>query len=301
MTTNKPEQTGDQIAVGNIANAQAVAIGAGAMAVYHQGLTVDEVAALVMKLTDQAKAKPPLSFEPELVFIPDGPFLMGDDDIPLTAPQTVVDLPAYAIGLYPVTNEQFAEFIRQTGRLASSDLLWQGNRPPTDTLNHPVTGVTWQEAVAYCDWLRHLTERPYALPSEAQWEKAARGVDGGLFPWGDAWENGRCNTDLTTVTAVDALPPQSPYGCFDMVGNAREWTTTLWGAAPREPDALYRYPWVADSRRDNLNAPITTRRIFRGGRGDNPAAYRCSARGHYAPNRSGPRQQRHGFRVILAS
>ena len=244
--------------------------------------------------------KPRLAHEPELVEIPAGPFIMGAADDLLAAPLSAVDLPAYQIALYPVTNEQFAEFVQQTGRLVSSDLRWEGNRPPRERLRHPVTGVSWLEALAYCEWLSELTERPYTLPNEAQWEKAARGVDGRFYPWGNEWEDHRCNTDLEIETAVDAFPPQSPYGCYDMVGNGREWTTTLWGDSPREPDALYRYPWIADGRRDNLAAPPTTRRIFRGDRGEELTAYRCSARGHYAPNRSGPRQQRHGFRVVLA-
>jgi formylglycine-generating enzyme required for sulfatase activity len=267
------------------------------------GLTADEVTDLFLKLkqADQPAPKPPLPYEPETVLIPAGPFLMGDNDMSHAAPQTAVDLPTYAIGLYPVTNEQFAEFVQQSGRLASSDLLWEGNRPPRDQLRHPVTGVTWQEALAYCQWLAELTERPYSLPNEAQWEKAARGVDGRLYPWGNEWEDGRCNDDLAVVTAVDAFPPQSPYGCYDMVGNGREWTTTLWGDNPREPESLYRYPWVGDGRRDSLNAPSTTRRIFRGGRGDDFSAYRCSRRGALLPDQSGPRRNRHGFRVVLTT
>jgi formylglycine-generating enzyme required for sulfatase activity len=242
--------------------------------------------------------KPRLPVEPDTVLIPAGPFLMGNDDDTLAAPQTQVDLSAYRISLYPITNEQFAQFIRQTNRVASSEMLWEGNRPPHDRLRHPVMGVTWQEAVAFCQWLTDLTERPYILPSEAQWEKAARGVDGRLYPWGNEWDPACCNSDWEEITAVDAFPPQSDFGCYDMVGNAREWTTTLWGDAPREPADYYRYPWTEDGR-DNLDAPLTTRRIYRGGRGDGPTAYRCSRRNAYLPTRAGPRQQRHGFRVVL--
>jgi formylglycine-generating enzyme required for sulfatase activity len=232
------------------------------------------------------------------VLIPVEPFLMGDNTDPLASPQSQIDLPAYRISLYPITNEQFAQFIGQTNRAAGSELLWEGNRPPPDRLRYPVTGVTWQEALAFCQWLAELTERPYTLPNEAQWEKAARGVDGRLYPWGNEWDPARCNSDLDEVTAVDAFPPQSPYDCYDMVGNAREWTTTLWGDNPRQPADRYRYPWAEDGR-DDLNAPLTTRRIYRGGRGDGPTAYRCSRRNAYLPTRAGPRQQRHGFRVVL--
>jgi formylglycine-generating enzyme required for sulfatase activity len=242
--------------------------------------------------------QPRLPFEPEMVYIPDGPFLMGDDDNPLTAPQSRVHLPAFRMGRYPITNEQFAQFIRLTGHIAAPDLLWHGNQPPLDQQRHPVTGVTWDEAMAYCQWLSEQTGRLYTLPSEAQWEKAARGTDGRLYPWGHEWVADRCNSDENVLTAVDTFPAQSPYSCYDMVGNAREWTTTLWGISPRKPDDHYSYPWANDGR-DDLSVPRTTRRVFRSGRGDSPNAYRCSMRGSYLPNRSGPSQLRHGFRVVL--
>lgn len=246
--------------------------------------------------------KPRLPYEPETVLIPAGAFLMGDDDDPLAAPQHTVELPAFHIGRYPVTNEQFAHFLRKTNRVAASELLWDGNRSPEGKDQHPVTGVTWYDALAYCQWLSEQTGRPYTLPSEAQWEKAARGADGARFPWGDGWDAERCNADPEAIVAVDARPAQIRWGdeeVYDLVGNAREWTATLWGASPRAPDDDYRYPW-ADDGRDDLSAPRTTRRVFRGGRGEGPATYRCSARGSYLPERPGPRRNRHGFRVARA-
>jgi gamma-glutamyl hercynylcysteine S-oxide synthase len=283
--------TGDHTTVGDISNSQGVAIGPGAQ------VSVNNIT--IVEGRSPARHKATLPYEPATVEVPVGSFLMGADDDPWARPQCVVDLPAYHIGLYPVTNEQFAEFIRQTGRLVDTNALWRGNKPPDNKLSHPVTGVTWREALAYCDWLSDLTERLYSLPSEAQWEKAARGSDGRLYPWGNEWAPDRCNTDFNFETAVDAFPPQSPYGCFDMVGNAREWTSTLWGDDSRQPDDLYRYPWTADGRRDSLSASPIIRRIFRGGRRKELAAYRCSVRGHYAPNRSASGQQGHGFRVVI--
>lgn len=244
--------------------------------------------------------KPHLPYEPETVLVPAGPFRMGDDDDALAAPQHTVDLPAYHIGRYPVTNQQFAHFLWKTNRVAASELLWDGNRPPAGQETHPVAGVTWYEALAYCRWLAEQTGRPYTLPNEAQWEKAARGPDGARFPWGDAWDSERCNADPDAIVAVDAYPAQSPFGCYDMVGNAREWTAALWGSSPRAPDDVYRYPWAGDGR-DDLTAPPTTRRVYRSGRGDPPGAYRCSARGSYLPERPGPRRNRHGFRVARAA
>ena len=248
--------------------------------------------------TSSPEAKPKLSYEPDTVLIPAGQFIMGSDEHdPAEAPQHVVELPAYRIGRFPVTNEEFAHFIWQTGRVAAKELLWDGNQPPPDQLLHPVLGVTWFEALAYCQWLSQATGRDYSLPSEAQWEKAARGTDGRFYPWGNDWQEDRCNHDPDLVTAVNAFPPQSAYGCYDMVGNAREWTTTLWGTTSREPDTRYRYPWQADIH-DSLQAPATTRRIFRGGRSSDLTDYRCSKRGSYLPERSGPRRNRHGLRVM---
>ncbi|MCB0194201.1 MAG: SUMF1/EgtB/PvdO family nonheme iron enzyme [Anaerolineae bacterium] len=248
--------------------------------------------------SEVVQASPPLSYEPETIVIPEGSFIMGSDyGEPNEAPQHCVELLQYRIGKYPVTNWQYVEFTRQTGRVVDSALLWDGNRPAQDKLNHPVTGVTWYEAVAYCEWLSEQTGRRYILPSEAQWEKAARTIDGRLYPWGNDWQKDRCNTS-EEFTAVDAFPVQNDYGCFDMVGNAREWTTTLWGESPQMPDPKFSSKWQNDGR-DNLNAPKTTRRIYRGGRLENFIDYRCSLRGAYLPDKSGPKRDRHSFRVVL--
>jgi len=245
--------------------------------------------------------KPRLRFEPETVPIPAGSFIMGSDDHrPEEAPRHTVELPAYHIGIYPVTNEQYAQFVEKTGRVVESTLLWDGNLPPDDELGHPVTGITWYEALEYCQWLSELTERHYTLPSEAQWEKAARGPGSRIYPWGDDWDPERCNDDPGKIIPVTAYPAQSDYGCFDMVGNGREWTTTLWGKAPSAPDGKYAYPW-ADDGRDDISRPQTIRRIYRGGRAKEPHGFRCSARGDYLPGKPGPRRNRHGFRIVLLS
>ena len=245
----------------------------------------------------------PKHFEPETVHIPAGTFLMGspaEDDTPeFETPQHEVYLDAFRIGLYPVTNAQFAEFVWKTDRVAAKELLWDGNQPPQDQGKHPVTGVTCYEALAYCQWLSEQTGRAYTLPNEAQWEKAARGVDGRRYPWGDTWDATRCHTGPGSFAAVHACAAQSPYGCYDMVGNAREWTRTLWGVSPREPDQRYAYPWSDDARND-LSAPSTTRRVVRGGRDSKLARYGCAVRHSCFPDRAGPRRNRHGFRVVLA-
>ena len=278
---------GDTTTVGNISNAAGVAIGTGAQVNVHNyyGKSAE-------------RERPRLDYEPELVQIPAGPFLMGSDNAnPEEAPLHRVELETYAICRYPITNEQFARFVWDTGRVADKALRWQGNEPPEDKLNHPVSGVTWYEALAYCEWLEAQSGRTYRLPNEAQWEKAARGEDGRRYPWGNEWQEGRCNTG-DDFTAVDAFAAQNAYGCYDMAGNAREWTLTAWGKQMSAPDRAFAYPWQAD-RRNDPDLPSTIWRIYRGGRFSEPAGYRCSARGAYLPDKRGPKSNRHGFRVVL--
>jgi formylglycine-generating enzyme required for sulfatase activity len=237
----------------------------------------------------------------KLILIPSGPFLMGSDD-PAAPPwerkQHTVSLPAYCIGKYPVTNREYAQFIKGTRRLAAPELGWEGQNPPSDKLDHPVTGVTWYDALAYCDWLREQTGCRYALPNEAQWEKAARGADGRSYPWG-AWADGRCHQSQPGVAPVSAYPAQSPYGCYDMVGNVRQWTRALWGEKRKEIDPAYLYPWANDSRND-LTAASIVRRIYRGGAAaDELEDQRCTARHGAAPDSPGLPGKRFGLRVVM--
>ncbi len=238
-----------------------------------------------------------LPFEPKTTFIPQGTFIMGHKEVLFAAPPHDLSLPAFRIGVYPVTNREYAHFLHKTGRIARKEQLWQGNQPPTDQLEHPVSGVSWYDAIAYCDWLAEETKRPYTLPTEAHWERAARGTDGRFYPWGNTWQDGRCNTAEKT-TAVNAYPPQTESGLYDLVGNVREWTTTLWGLKSTQPDSLYAYPWQADGR-NSRDASAVVRRVVRRGRGKQPEDYNCCRRGSCLPDKTGRRQDRLGFRVLL--
>jgi formylglycine-generating enzyme required for sulfatase activity len=242
------------------------------------------------------------SFEPETVLIPEGSFLMGSpvggERPAWETPQHSVELPEYRIGKYPVTCAQYAEFVHRSKRLATPELGWDGQNPPEARLNHPVSGVTWYEALAYCQWLSAATGRSYSLPNEAQWEKSARGSDGRRYPWGNAYDPARCAAG-GPPRAVDALPPQSIFNVYDLVGSVRQWTCSLWGVSRPEPDRAYGYPWKDDGRND-LTAHSQIRRVFRGGSlTDLPAELICAARGSTAPDQPGPNQKRHGFRVVL--
>ena len=247
------------------------------------------------------KAKPRVDPEPrEMAFIASGPFVMGDQSGERQSlPQGAIILDYdFLIAVTPVTNAEYAQFVWKTKRVATPEMLWDGNSPPLDKRDHPVMGVTWYEALAYCQWLSELSGRGYRLPTEAEWEKAARGIDGRTYPWGNVWDASRCNAEADLITSVKAFPVQSESGCYDMVGNAREWTTTIWGSSPNAPDPRYTGKW-ADDGRDDTSAPSTMRRIYRGGKGRDNAGFRCSARGSYSPQKQGPRSNRHGFRVVL--
>ncbi len=251
-------------------------------------------------------------WEPETTLVPAGPFLMGSqagEGIPAyETPQFKVTLPAYRIGKYPVTNKQYAYFIKETEQMAPVELGWgNGNEPSKEQEAQPVRGVTWYDALAYCLWLIKKTGRPYTLPSEAQWEKAARGSEGNLFPWGNDWQDGRfCNTDFNQITAVITFPQgSSPYDGWDMVGNVREWTTSLWGRNRRHNlELISQYPWdeawTPNSGQDDLKKSRQFRRVTRGGASLLTGfPLRVARRESELPYRAGLSNGRVGFRVAL--
>ncbi len=250
--------------------------------------------------------KPRLPFEPELVEIPAGDFILGTDEgQAYEAPSHKINLPTYKIGKFPVTNAQYVEFMKQTGASISPKAGWElarvGQAPPEVKLNHPLVGISWDEAVTYCRWLSEQTGRDYRLPSEAEWEKAARGPqDQRVYPWGQSWDDQRANQNGRETTPVDHYPAQSPYRCYDMVGNVWEWTGTIWGSERAEPDFVYPYP--APNQTDGREAPPTKQalhreyRLCRGGSfRDKPARLRCSARARFAADTP---HVRRGFRVV---
>ena len=161
--------------------------------------------------------------------------------------------------------------------------------------------VSWYDAVAYCNWLAEVTGKPYNLPSEVEWEKGARGSDGHIWPWGDQWDAGRCNSIESgpdDSTPVGAYPTgASPYGLLDMAGNVWEWTRSLWGEDFDNPSFKYPYD-LADGREDS-GASGGVRRVLRGGAFTRSRGYvRCAYRGRSYPH---PRHKNYGLRVMLAS
>lgn len=225
---------------------------------------------------------------PDIVWceVPEGPFLMGsseardantyDDE----KPQHRVELPSHRIGLYPVTNAQYRLFVEGGGYEDSRYWMEEGwvwrsengivapeswDERMWNSPNRPVVGVNWYEAMAFASWLAAQLDMPIQLPTEAEWEKAARGDDGRIYPWGDEWDPERANTQETGIgqtSTVGIFPAgASPYGCLDMSGNVWEWTLSLWGQKDGQPEFGYRYD-PSDGRED----PNTKgKRIIRGG------------------------------------
>jgi formylglycine-generating enzyme required for sulfatase activity len=233
------------------------------------------------------------SFEPETVLIPGGSFPMGSDiDAPRERPRHVTTLVDYRIGRMPVTCREYAAFLDDNRRVKQPE-GWFNRRLPGKE-NHPVTGVSWNGAVAYCDWLSKVIGRMYRLPTEAEWEKAARGPRGLRYPWGNNWVDDYCNVANSETTSVDKYPNgASPYGCLDMLGNVQEWTSTLWGSESQQN--AFPYPYKPDDRREDLHSDGF--RIHRGGKfDDTPGNVRVSVRGFSAPTNTRPYR---GFRVVM--
>jgi formylglycine-generating enzyme required for sulfatase activity len=236
-----------------------------------------------------------------------GPFLMGSDVV--TDPQAldherwsdgsaqgIVDLPTFYISRSEVTVAQFRAFVEATGFAADSRVF---QAPP----EYPVRPVSWTDALAYSRWLqsqlqaslnvpaalRELFDEGWrvTLPSEAEWEKAARGADGRLYPWGNEPRADRANFAETGTMPVGSFEcPECPYPLFDMSGNVWEWTRS-----PYEP-----YPYDASDDRDNLEADGLW--VIRGG------SYQDSAREVRAASRAaagpGVRRPFIGFRVAIS-
>ena len=244
--------------------------------------------------------------------IPAGPFLMGsdkqrdslaDDD---ECPQHSLALPGYYIARYPVTVAQFRACVEQSGYQR------QDERSLAGLVNHSVASITWHDALRYCEWLTEClrqwegTPEPLAtllkdqgwqvtLPSEAEWEKAARGTDGRIYPWGDEFDAAKANTRETGIghpSAVGCFPQgASPSGCLDMAGNVWEWT--------RSVDGAYPYPTHQKEReeRENLQAGDEKARVLRGGSfWDGQWSVRCACRRADGPSH---RFDGIGFRVVV--
>jgi len=177
--------------------------------------------------------------EPEWVTIPAGKFWMGESD---SAQRVHVD--TFLIAKAPITNAQYELFVK--AKNYEKPEHWESGHPPREKMSHPVIYVSQHDAMAYCEWLSEITGKAVRLPTEAEWEKAARGDrDRREYPWGDKFEVTRCNSwelGLEDTTPVGIFPEgASPYGVLDLSGNVWEWTQPN---AVLRGGAFYRSEWV---------------------------------------------------------
>lgn len=167
-------------------------------------------------------------------------------------PRTKAWLPTYRIDLTPVTMAAYAEFVADTGtRQPTMDaatwkkqgfiqdfekevvrFTWKNGAPPADRVDHPVVLIMWKEASAYCRWRGAMVGQTRRLPTEAEYEKAARGQRGILYPWGNDWDAAKLNSQVEgpdDTMPVGSFPNgASPYGMLDAAGNVFQWTATPW-------------------------------------------------------------------------
>ncbi len=181
----------------------------------------------------------------EFALIPEGKFLIGSnsraDRLTQTdeTPQHQLHVSDFYMMCYPVTNAQYQLFLDDTGHRAPR--FWPDGQFPADQADHPVVGVSLHDAVAFCRWAATLTGLPIRLPTEPEWEKAARGSEGYIYPWGNQWDGSLCNHGEghpAETTPVDHFSPQgdSPYGIADMGGNTQDWCCSLFGRYPYNPN-----------------------------------------------------------------
>jgi sulfatase modifying factor 1 len=210
---------------------------------------------------------------PELALIPAGEFLMGSEDAEEDErPVHRVHLDDYFISVQPVTNAEYARFVRDTGhrspaiyelplvvkaggadrerafRQSGGPYIWDQGHPAAGRGDHPVTLVRYDDATAYCAWLSAISGKPFRLPTEAEWEKAARGgTESKRYPWGDRLDRNMANflVDPALRSTHGTTPcrtyPANRFGLFDMAGNVWEWVSDWYDSryygmsAPRNP------------------------------------------------------------------
>jgi formylglycine-generating enzyme required for sulfatase activity len=242
---------------------------------------------------------------PDLARIPAGDFLMGAADAEADErPVHRVFVSEFFMGRFPVTHDEYGRFVRATGHPApavrdlpliasggretlfremASPYIWQDGQPPAGHGSHPVVLVRYDDAVAYCTWLSDAIGRTVRLPSEAEWEKAARaGTDGRRYPWGDDIDATRCNflNDPSVKRERGTRPtgtyPPNEYGLYDVCGNVWEWVADWYS-----PDQ-----YGLSEARDPRGPDSGILRIVRGGSwvNDDVMMLRCAYRHKVPPD-----------------
>ena len=279
-----------------------------------RALAGDTLSALGDTRFDEAAWYLPKDENLGFVQIPAGEFIMGskkgEGDDSRETPQHKVSLPDYWMAKYPVTVAQFRAFVETTDY---TDFKKDALKDPD---NRPVRYLTWYNALAYADWLNEklsvfskqnanknaLWEGIFSgnlhvtLPSEAEWEKASRGTDGRIYPWGNEFDPNKVNNDdagIGTTSAVGCFPSgASPYGLLDMSGNLWEWVRTIFD------EERYKYPYKNDDGRERMEKNDDLLRVLRGGAfGNTSYGVRCAYRLRSSPGNG--HNYNFGFRVVV--
>ncbi len=234
-----------------------------------------------------------------LLHVPAGPFTMGSDKaqdrkaLDGELPSHTVCLPDYYISQYPISNAEYEVFCREIGHVKPAH--WKNGEIPRGLEKHPVVNVTWYDAAGFCDWLSERTGWPVCLPAEPEWEKAARGTDGRIYPWGNKFAKDGCHSSATVVdifarwgtceVGIHSPAGDSPYGASDMSGNVWEWCRSV----------LAPYPYRDTDLRDSPD--LTGPRVLRGGSFMcSPYDVRCASRYKAHPTEV---KRDAGFRIVV--
>lgn len=223
-----------------------------------------------------------------------GAFTIGSNTrMPDEGPQHTAKLKAFLIDKYEVTNLQYQQFIEATGR--HSPRYFQNRTFPEGKVDHPVTYVSWYDAHDYCKWAGKR------LPSDAEWEKVARGTDDRTYPWGDEFDVDKANTPARwqslnqegDTSPVGAFPGGvSPYGAYDMAGNVWEWTDSWYRQYPGNTHPSENYGeiyktlkggswWDCSFYQCGLSAPVYNRSFFDRQTKNSSFGFRCAKNEKY--------------------
>ena len=206
-----------------------------------------------------SQAQHPAISSSEMILVPAGKFIMGTDEVDASGksqefgfneplylneqPRREIDLPAFYMDKYEVSNAQFVEYLHALGKYSEQDIANVVQRLQMQEPGLPVRNITWYKAEEYCSFVGKR------LPTEAEWEKAARGTDGREYPWGNDWNQeyvnkGQGEADVVPVGSLDK--GKSPYGIYEMAGNVMEWTADWYEAYP---GAEYKSPNYGHKRK----------------------------------------------------
>ncbi len=197
-----------------------------------------------------------------MVLIPEGKFIIGSNERDSDeAPQREIELKAFLIDKFAVTSGEYKKYVDASGHSEPKGWFFTGYNE--ELKDHPVTHVNYKDAEVYCSSLEKR------LPTEEEWEKAARGTDGRAYPWGDHFDRSRANTSLAGIMATVPVNSyesgKSPYGIFNMAGNVWEWTSTQgqdkekritkggsWGLSHRYSRTFSRVEYESKAKTNNL-------------------------------------------------